>query len=146
MKLNPGLFPLASCFKESVAYELNLQSHSPPTLYVQREPNSSPGTVSGTEVQLLQSWCFFCEPLLRTRLCCWPPEVGEKWLTFYFPCRCFQKGRGTGIPRASLSTRNTDPCQDNDTQVTLCDLAGCKVVLYGFFPLNLSHSWILYPV
>lgn len=51
---------------------------------------------------------------------------------FSSPCRCFQKGRGTGIPRASLSTRNTDPCQDNDTQVTLYDLAGCKVVLYGF--------------
>lgn len=60
MKLNPVLFPSASCFKESVAYELNLQSHSPPTLYMQWEPNTSPGTFSGTEVQLLQSW-YFCE-------------------------------------------------------------------------------------
>lgn len=29
---------------------------------------------------------------------------------FTSPCRCFQKGRDTGIPRGSLSSSNTNPC------------------------------------
>lgn len=52
---------------------------------------------------------------------------------FTSPCRCFHKGRGTGIPRVSLSTSNTDPCQDNDTQVTLYALSGCKLLCLFFF-------------